>query len=475
MVDGVANRSYVQSVRELQVLLALCRAAPQVDNVDSAEKLLSQLCPYLVESHCQNITASPFLSSIQPSPWECLTSSLSEAILCLGLRFPKLHDQSRQTIDLYTDNVLAFSAIEFQDSEVLNFASTVASFLGFLDSAATYIHFWTSSERLNLICKTKQILSNNFPTSVEATFSTIRNSHDRHDRHLRAWKRYSRHYAANGRPLGSMLLQRGFMKLLLSTTSTMLIIDPSILQRLDILDILMSSSDDGEKVNVSFNEDEDDLATVQSLADIVAEEVALIEDGADYLRLGTAWQQQLAFSVKAFALASYCNCVILSGSAGDRELLMKWLDTTIQDPIQMADEMLAGVTLKVMATVSQRDPALASSLSRLLPRFIVRNSLSQATVKVAAQCLAFVLKFLSQDGIITTLYTLGNVLSSGVPERALQGGSLRDRLLPYDQHTSGSAISLALNSDEEKLHVYASVIEAVVGVAKTCKDEKVGP
>jgi len=440
-----------------------------MDSIDSAEKLLSQLYPYLVESHCQKITPSPFLSSIQPSPWECLTSSLSEAILCLGLRFPKLHEDIRMAVDRYIDNVLSFSEIEFQDSELLNFASTVASFLGFLETAATYIYFWTPNEQLSLITRAKQILSNSFPISVEATFSTIRNSHDRH---LRAWKRYSRHYAANGRPLGSMLLQCGFMKLLLSITSTMLVTDPTILQSNDILDILMSQ-DDAEKTGIKLSEEEEDFPTVQSLAEIAAEEIALIEDGADYLQLGTAWQQHLAFSVKAFALASYCGCVILSGSAGDRELLMKWLDSTIQDPIQMADETLAGVILKVMAIVSQRDPALASSLSRTLPRFIVRNSPSQVTVKVAAQCLAFVLKFLSQDVIITTLYTLGNVLSSGVPERALQGGSLRDRLLPYDQQTTGSAISLALNSDEEKLHVYTSVIEAVVGVAKTCKDEKV--
>ncbi|RPB23833.1 hypothetical protein L211DRAFT_808851 [Terfezia boudieri ATCC MYA-4762] len=457
------------SVRELQVLLALCRAAPLVENMESAEKLLSQLCPYLIESHCQRITPSPFLSSIQPSPWECLTSSLSEAILCLGLRFPRLHEDTRMAMDRYIDNVLSFSAVEFQDSELLNFASTVTSFLGFLETVATYIYFWTSNEQLSLIARVKQILSNTFPISVEATFSTIRNSHDRH---LRAWKRYSRHYAAHGKPLGSMLLQRGFMKLLLSTTSTMLVTDPTTLQNNDILDILMSSDDVG-KTGIKLNEEEEDRFTVQALAEIATEEVALIEDGADYLQLGTAWQQHLAFSVKAFALASYCNCVILSGSAGNRELLMKWLDTTIQDPIQMADETLAGVTLKVMAIVSQRDPALASSLSRTLPRFIVRNSPSQVIVKVAAQCLAFVLKFLSQDVIITTLYTLGNVLSSGVPERALQGGSLRDRLLPYDQQTTGSAISLALNSDEEKLHVYASVIEAIVGVAKTCKDEKI--
>ena len=371
-------------------------------------------------------------------------------------------------MDLYLDNVLAFSRLEFHDGDLLNFASTVASFLGFLEAAATNAHFWNSEQRLDLITTARQILSQNFLISVEATFSTIRNSHERD---LRSWKRYGRQYAANGRPLGQMLLQRGFMRLLLSSTS-MLVADPSTLLSEDVLDVLMSR---GSKPNFDIDFDaESDYGAVKSLAEVAAEELVLIEDWSDYLQLGTAWQQRLAFSVKAFALASYCTCVVLSNSVADSELLMKWLDTTIQDPIQMADETLAGVTLKIMAILSQNDPTLAASLSRTLPRFIVRTAPSQTTVKVASQCLAFVLQFLSQDVIITTLYTLGNVLSAGNPERGLHTGTLRERLLPggYDQQT-GSAISLALNSDEEKHHVYASVIEAVVEVAKSCQDEKV--
>ena len=451
----------------MEVLLALCRAAPSIETLSSAEKLLKQISPYLVESYCQKIISSPFLWNIQPSPWECLSAGLTSAVLSLGLRFPALHDITRQAIDNYLDNVLGFSEQEFQDSDVLNLASTVASFMGFLESAASFAHFWTAPERLDLITIAKQILSEKFLISVETAFSTIRNAHDKH---LRSWKRYSRHYAASGRPLGSMSLQRGFMRLLLSSTSIMLVSDATTLLTTDILDVLMSETLHLKKSEFTTNE----VETVESLTQVAAEEMALIEDGADYVQLGTAWQQKLAFSVKAFALASYCNCVLLKESTADTGLLMKWLDSTIQDSVQMADETLAGVVLKVMAILSQGDPGLAASLSRTLPRFIVRNSPSQSIVGVAAKCLAFVLQFLSQDVIITTLYTLGNVLSSGIPERALHTGSLRDRLLPYDQQTTGSAISLALNSDEEKNHVYGSVIEAVVGVAKTCKDEKVG-
>lgn len=454
-------------MRELEVLLSLCRASPLLQSMDSAKKLLRQIVPYLTESYCQLIMPSPLLSGIEPSPWGCLTSSLTAAVLCLGLKFPKLRYYGQEAVEAYLDNVLNFSQSEARDTEPLGIASVVASLLGFLESAATHANFWNSSERLHLISRVKSILSENFLISVESTFSTIRNSHNRY---LKPWKRYTRHYAAIGRPLGSMLLQRGFMRLLLSSTS-MLVADHSVLQDDDVLDVLMASHIIARR-NLIKGE-ENGASVIDQLAGIAAEEIALIEDGADYLQLGTAWQQRLAFSVKAFALASYCNCVVLSNGAADVEMLIKWLEVTMQDSIQMADETLASVTLKVMAILSESDTVFAASLSRTLPRFIVRSSPNQVTVRVAARCLAHILQFLSQDAIITTLYTLGNVLSPGNSERGLASGSLRERLLPYDQQTMGSAISLALNSDEEKQHVYTSVIEAVVGIAKTCSDDKV--
>src|SRR5690606_11356986 len=181
----------------------------------------------------------------------------------------------------------------------------------------------------------------------------------------------------------------------------------------------------------------------------------------------------LAFSVKSYAMVSYGSCIIINDEIADSQTLVRWLESTMADPVQMANEELAAVTLKIMAIISKNDTHFAASLSRTLPRFIVRGSPSSVTVNVAAKCLAYVLQFLSQDAIITTLYTLGNVISSGNPERGLTSTSYRDKYLNSEYQTMGSAISLSLTTDEEKNQVYSSVIEATVGVAKSCGDEKV--
>ncbi|RPA77257.1 hypothetical protein BJ508DRAFT_364570 [Ascobolus immersus RN42] len=460
------------TIRELEVLLALCRAAPSIKSLENADKLLQQLAPYLAESHSQLFQYSPYLSEIDPSPWECLTSSLATAIFSLGLKFPSLHNDALEAFKSYLDSVKD----ALQDDEITRYTSSIAmivvSLLGFLEAAAVNAEFWTHQQRLLMLSSVQSILQEKFLVDVETTFSTIRNSHERP---LRQWKQYNRRYNNIGRPLGAMLLSQGFMKLLVPSTA-LLLVSPVTLRRRHILDELMEAE---PNVNVTTitgangeaETDDGFKELVAGYADFAVEGIKLVESDSDYLKISTSWQQGLAFSVKSYALVSYCCCALLEDSDTDVNVLVKWLESTMADPIQMADESLAAVTLKIMGILSKNDSYFAASLSRSLPRFIVRGSPSALTVRVAAHCLAYVLQFLSQDAIITTLYTLSNVLSLSNPERAV-ATNYREKYLNFDQNM-GSAISLALTSEDDKNHVFESVIEAIVGVAKSCRDEKI--
>lgn len=362
--------------------------------------------------------------------------------------------------------------------EAIHVATVTISILGFLDAAATYANFWNAPERLALIERVKSIFSEAFLVAVETAFSTIRNSHFQYS-HVKEWKRYLRHYAAIGRPLGAMLLQRSFMWLLVAGSS-LLVADISVLRGSDILDLLMSGTGISRP---SSRYGEVDFATIETMADIAADEMSLLDDGADYLRLGSAWQQRLAFSVKAGALTSYLNCALLNEDAADADTLMTWLEDTLADSVQMADETLASVVLKSMALISKLSPAFAPNVSRLLPRFIVQGGPRGQTVSIASTCLAYVLQILSQDAVITTLYTLGNVLSSGASaERALASVITGD-LIGLDgsansvfytgKHSTGSSISLTLSGEEETSVVYGNVVQAICGIAKSCNEPKI--
>jgi phosphatidylinositol 4-kinase len=469
--------------------LALCKAAHLLETPYSSEKLAGQLLPYIHEAHTQVFVPSPFFREIEPSPVEALSYNLTTGLLSLGINHDFLHQVVAENIWIYLDKctqttesaTLGTGSENGSSTEVddaIHVATVTISILGFLDAAATYANFWTPSERLSLIGRIKNVLSEGFLVAVETAFSTIRNSHSQHS-NVKEWRRYVRHYAAIGRPLGAMLLQRSFMWLLVAGSS-LLVADIDVLRGSDILDLHMSGI--GLSRPTSSRSGEVDFATIETMADIASDEMGLLEDGADYLRLGSAWQQRLAFSVKAGALTSYLNCALLNEDAADADTLMTWLEDTLADPIQMADETLASVVLRSMALISKLSPGFAPNVSRLLPRFIVQGGPRGRTISVASSCLAYVLQILSQDAVITTLYTLGNVLSSGSStERALAGGTNGDLSMDGNvnstfytgKQSTGSSISLAISGDEETSVVYGNVVQAICGIASSCNDAKI--
>ncbi|RAL63080.1 hypothetical protein DID88_004165 [Monilinia fructigena] len=426
------------NIREFEVLLALCKAGPLIDNTYSAEKT-HQLISEKLWIYLDN----------------CVNAS-----------------------ETATENRGVSSEYATEIEEAIHVATVTMSLLGFLDAVASLANFWSARERLNLCDRVKTILSEGFLVAIETAFSTIRNTHLQSS-HVKEWKRYVRHYAAIGRPLGAMLLQRSFMWLLVAGSSLMLV-DANSLRGHDILSILMSRLE-ASRPN-SPRSEQDDSDTVNTLADIATKEISLLEDSADYLRLGSAWQQKLAFSVKASAITTYLNCAMLNVSDDEvePETLMSWLEDTLADPVQMADETLANVVLRSMALVSKLAPQLAPEVSRLLPRFIVQGNPQGNIIVVASACLAYVLHNLSQDAVITTLYTLGNVLSSGAshPDRtpgpngdlALDGAAQSNL---YGKNSNGSSISLEIFTEEDTAAVYGNVVQAICAIAQKCEDAKI--
>lgn len=471
------------------MLLALCKAAPLLQSPHSAGRLAAQLGPYMLDAHTQAFVPSPFFREIEPSPFEALSLNLTSALLSLGIKFDTLHDKISRNLWSYLDNcacaaesIVSVHELANEDEspnaeDAINIARLTISILGFLDATATYVNFWSARERLMLTQRMKSILSDGFLVSIETAFSAIRNS-NLTDRFVKEWKRNLRHYAAIGRPLGAMLLQRSFMWLLVAGSS-LLVANAKFLGSNDILDFLLLEHDAPRPR--SSGSGKTTFATIETMAEIASEMMGRLEDGADYLQLGSAWQQRLAFAVKASALTSYLNCSILDEDAADVDVLMSWLEEALANPVQMADETLASVVLRCMALTAKISPALASNVSRLLTRFIVRGGPRGQTVRIASECLAYVLRMLSQDAIITTLYTLGNVLSSGSSrDQALNNlangdtilnGNVSANLYGGKQHT-GSSISLQITSEDDTSAVYSNVVQAICAIAVCCNDEK---
>lgn len=455
-----------------------------LDSVENASQVLEQISPYLLEAHVQIFAPSPLLRNVAPSPGESLSHELTRAILAIAIRHPSLHGRVLDTTSRYIANVhktahavtedlsKASKSSGLDSSRTLDTAAITTSLLGFLEAASAFTDFYDPSERLDLLRQLRLILGEAFMVAVEGVFSSIRTS-DVSSKVLSYWKAYARRYAASGRPLGAMLLQCGFLKLLVSCSSLQLC-SPAQLRKTDAYDILIS--DDDQTVHETH---EADTALLELQADIATESMRLLEDGSDYLRLGSTWQQRLAFSVKAYTLQTFLHCMILDEEIADIDMLISWLEDSMGDPVQMADDTLASTVLKSMAVIAKFSPTIASTLSRSLPRFIVQSGVKGDTVVVAARSLTFILHMLSQDAVITGLYSLGNVLSAGSGTEktagalSLTNGIATDKATgQYGHHSTGSAISLDLSGEEETAAAYGNVVRAIVTVADSCQDEK---
>lgn len=358
--------------------------------------------------------------------------------------------------------------------EKLGIAAITVSLLGFLEAASSHAHFYSTLERLDLVRLLQQVLTESFMVSIEGVFSSIRTAHAS-TTHFATWRLWTKRYATSGRPLGAMLLQRGFMKLLVSC-SALQIATHEQLQKNDLFDLM--TQDDGPNPP---QQHDSSSALLELLSDTAAEEMRLLEDGADYLQLSSAWQQQVAFAVKAHTLNTFLICMVADEEIADSDTLISWLEDTIADPVQMADDTLANVVLRSMAVVAKLFPAIASSLSRPLPRFIVQGGIKGGMVTVAAQSLTYILKLLSQDAVITGLYSLGNVLSAGSNgDRAITASTISDGVAgntrldaQYSHHSTASAISLDLSNEEDSGAAYGNIVRAIVAIATCSQEDKI--
>ncbi|KAJ5097583.1 hypothetical protein N7456_008304 [Penicillium angulare] len=469
-------------IRELDVLLALCNAALSVDQQDHAQRLVTQLIQYLPESPSQLFRPSPFLQSITPSPWENLAHSLTLALLSMGMKYPSLRKEAIGGITGYLNNcaeaISSVTPFHYSTSdasgwgvvhESIAILSIAVSLVGFLEASAKNTVFWTAREKLQIIDHLRAMLSEPFLIAVETASSTIRNAMGT-ESVVKDWRKYTRRYAAHGRPMGAMLLQDGFMRFVKSCAASS--IGSQNLSDDQLLDDYMAG------VGIAKSYDESDIALLERITDLISEEIHLLEDGSDYLQVGSPSQQSLAFSVKGNALVGFLNCVVLGEDAANNDVLLSWLEDTLVDAQQMASSQLAVTALKCTAILARMSPNGASIARRCLLRFLTQGGASVGSVvAVAARCLAQVLSILSEDAVITTLYSLGNALSPSPSSD--QSGSVQE---PFSGDATGSAsfaqpgnssqASIPTANEQETL-MYRNVVHAIVIIATSCSDDKI--
>ena len=463
------------------MLLSICKSAPFLNNEEVAERLLRQISRFLAEAHIQEIAPSPTLRTIEPSPWEALTYQLASAILVIGIKYPSLHSYVLESTLHYLWRIsnLFLESLPIDDDSIIDHgemdmilthrtAVASTSLLGFLEAISLYAHFYNATESVEVVGLLQQILSNKNMVLIEGAFSSIRTAESL-SKTLEDWRLHLKRYAASGRPLGYMLLQQAVMRFLVSCSSLQLS-TPEELQCTNHFKILLPEHHHLVNDNVDSYK-----ALIQAISDMAVEGMRLLINGADYQLLGSAWQQRLAFVVKAHTVNVFMNCMIADESIASADTLMSWLEESVVDPIQMADKTLAGTVLRSMAVIAAYSSSAALTLSRALPKFIVQGNISAEMITAAAHSLTYILRLLSQDAIITCLYSLGNILSArtGTENQPESSLGLPSAVEQYSQQSSISAISLDFSGNDEATLIYENVIRAIVKISSGFDDPKI--
>ncbi|KAK9316231.1 hypothetical protein V1524DRAFT_426874 [Lipomyces starkeyi] len=467
--------------KELEVLLALASSAQHQKDPKHARSLLEQLGLYLGDSYCQKFVPSAMIRDLQPSPWEVVTYKLAIAIIDIGKNFNELHDVAGDYLNSYVASVKrASSTITAAMPYNLELIFPLAfSLQGFLSAICLRSLYKESSElQYDLLSSTNDIFAGRFLTCLEEAISFLRNSADVAQTH-HIWNTYRNKYRALGKPVGSASLRYYFIETARNIAG--LYILPGIAEypgnKESFLDIMMKTGTAETKINGIQRK------SLELCRDIAVYELESAEEGNDYIStIASGKQRRLNFAIKASALEILCVASHFDVyDIGDlMQSIEDCLNTTDNEQKPIIDEGLLSRIFKIMAFLCIEESNIGASLTRIFPRVIVNQNLSEETIQTGTTCVSFALKRLSEDAVISTLYTMSNILVSIPHETDLtrevtaNDRAVRRRSRSLERVSSmGSRIFINAEDREEIDLIFENVIYALAKIVEQYNDNKI--
>ncbi|KAK9370883.1 hypothetical protein V1509DRAFT_615082 [Lipomyces kononenkoae] len=468
--------------KELEALLALASSAKHLKDGAQAEKLLEQLGLYLRDSYRQKFDPSSLTRELQPSPWEVVTYKLTLAIIDIAKGFNELYSIAGDYLNSYMNGVKeASSNIQAATSENLEVIFPLAfSLQGFLAAICLRSLYKESSElQYDLLSSANAICSGQFLTCLAEAISFVRNSPDVSSTH-RIWNQYRNKYRVHGKPVGPASLQYYFLETARNISGVYILPDLAdhTGEKESFLDIIISS---GKKAETTI--DDIQKKSLELCRDIAVCELESAEEGKDFISsIVSGKQRRLNFASKASALEILCVASHFDlYDIGDlMQTIEDCLNTTDNEQKPMIDEGLLSRIFKIMAFLCVEESTIGASLTRIFPRLIVSQNLSEETIYTGTICVSFALKRLSEDAVISTLYTMSNILVSVPHETDLtRVVTTNDITTRYPSRSlervssMGSRIFIKAEDREEIDSIFENVLYAVAKIVEQYNDNKI--
>lgn len=437
-------------------------------------KLTRLLGRYLCENPSQKIANSATNREVRPSPWQVSSKCLTRAILNLGYKFQTDNDiftESQSILSRYLDITFsAFLTAEKFDNQA-SFFPLLFSVQGFLEAITDKITIVPYSFIQKLLIKSREVFTTEFLLALETTIAKTSSNLSREEyaaallniRTARSsdfiWSYYAESYSRFNKPLGAMQFSSYLCDLALAVSSK--IIDTSELPSANLIDRLLSV----EKL-AKLTEQQYDILDL--VTDYAVDQITSLDEGADYIELASPEKIDLAYATKASALQVIGVAVYFKHFSVEEAV--KLVISSISHEYGMSNNLLSVTVFKLASLLCLFHDEIGGVVIKYFSHFITLPGVNASLVQKCAETLVFGLKTLSQDVVVSTIYTFINLLSvdhdAVSPPIPAKG---------YHDQASGSAVGTedTPSPNSYSTALYKNAITAVVTIASKYGDPQI--
>lgn len=455
------------SFNELEVLLSLARAAGSISDPDQAESVLRVLGLYLRSTLVQPFASFAAIKDVEPSPWQVCARRLVAAILTLGTAFPaQLAASAETTVLRYFDCAICRWKDPATFTDLDTFFPLLFSFQGFLEAMAQHVFALPYSVLTKTVSETIETISTDLLLQIETTVArTAVNTNPPEPEPLARWQYYIFAYLRRQQQLGAMLLNYYICNLCRAVTSKIIIyqhknVVTSFRLKNTASSLLNKLLGAGKQERLS----PDSVTLLDTLAQFAISQIHSLDEGADYIELASPERIELAYSTKASALDIVG--VAANYSVVDPVFVVSLIKSSLLHEHGMSHPRFALTVFKLAALLCTANSEIAGVMVRYLPHFITIPVVAPDLVRKCARALVCGLCAISQDVVVSTIYTLVNMVTVTPGAQNVQNAQNAQNAHPdSDQQDAGD--------EQYALHVHRNAISAIVSITTTYDDPQV--
>ncbi|KAK6202990.1 phosphatidylinositol-4 kinase [Scheffersomyces amazonensis] len=490
------------SVKEYEVLLALCESTNQLKYANHGKLLIKKFRAYLLDLQHQKFSYSIAIRSTSISPWENLAEHLTSGLCNIAKKFNRYFQDD--VIEVFREFTEKFFSKPFDERELTDFFTILGYIEGLIKHSEILIQ---SSNAFKLFTSLDSCIENvEFLNDIEYYSNAIHKEDNDYMDLL------DNKYMINFSPIHYVERVSHLMASILNS-----IIGnkdkPLLNYILDKVSTKYQESDTEVPDDITLTKENLDISPnhmefIKILANNAITKMEFLDRGETYIVYSSYERLRYGYLSK-----SHCIQVLSCGmftDVVDINIAKKFFKSCLQIKQIMLDPELGLSVLQLGSLLVFKDDKVGPSLTRGFTSLIANPRVKSDYSIEASKCVGLASKVLSQDSIVTTIYALTNLVFVGNDGLQLQSRNSIRKLGPPLQLKNGntngntngngngndylsvsrrtSISSFAINGSKSNLSIRSvageydendynkvcqNAISAVIEIAQACNDETI--